>query len=111
MSKINLFGIDFEVVLLNEKQLRGSLGYISHDHCQIEINESLPVQIQKRTLLHEIIHEVLTHTGLYEIFKSKRIDIEMVTEMLSGALYNIIKSNPGIFQMNIFDVPSTAQGK
>ena len=91
---LNLFGIPYMVKFEKEKlDMNGMCGRVYFDDQVIKIKDSLKKDTKNNTILHEIIHIVLKSSGLESMIEKKEIDIESFTEILTNALYNVIKSN------------------
>ena len=64
------------------------LGQIIYQKQLIEIKKSLPKDMKNTTILHEILHGILFHSGKQELNKN-----EDLIESLSNSIYQILKSN------------------
>ena len=64
-------------------------GAVRYGECEILIDAVLSKQSAVTTLLHEILHAILTHGGVQD-------QDEQTLELLSYGLYGFIKENPGL---------------
>ena len=98
MNSINLFGRNFEIKYTQEKVITNDYkGRILFDEQEIIINERLKPETQNLTLLHEIIHEIIDHSGIEKILKDKKISSEHIVELFSSHLFNVMVSNKEFF--------------
>jgi hypothetical protein len=68
----------------------GYLGRISFQTLEIQIDGSVVTERQEQTFLHEILEAI-----------NKEYDVDLThhqIEQLEGALYQVVKDNPTIFQ-------------
>ena len=87
MKKIKFDGLEYEVKL-KDKSNDNNMGLILYKKLEIEIDESMPEQLQRSTLFHECTHLVLASLGETELN-----DNEGFVERLSNAFYRLVKDN------------------
>jgi len=79
------------------------LGYVDWDSCEIHLEDSIKEKALKETLLHEVIHVVLSTIGV----KSEDEDVhsplsftnEYITEQLSRGLLLLYRLNPELWEL------------
>lgn len=80
-----------------ENEPRELSGYIDADTLTIHIKSSLPYERKSVTILHEILHGMLMHSGLN--IKEKDDDFfETIIESLSHSLFSLIRTNPDLIE-------------
>lgn len=92
MNKVRIGGIDYQVEIVpdlrdGDKKLDG---WIKYRDCMILIDQSLSRQMARQTLLHEIIHGMITTIG-------RDIDEDTV-DALAYMLLQVIRDNPELWK-------------
>ena len=87
MNKIKFDGLEYEVKL-KDKSNDSNMGCILYKKLEIEIDESMPKQLQYSTLFHECTHLVLANLGESDLNNN-----EGFVERLSNAFYRLVKDN------------------
>lgn len=89
MREVKIFGETYEVI---EQEIIDNMvekiGLIDHMQNKIYIKKSLSEDKKKVTLIHEILHGVLSQLGFDE-----EHDNEHLIDSLATALYQVFKSN------------------
>lgn len=67
-SKVNICGIPYDVVLCDDlfASTETNLGQIVFSEAKIKINSNAAPPVQEQTLVHEIVHGMLTNLGFAE---------------------------------------------
>lgn len=88
--KIRLQGIDYDLVS-NDKSMGdiNANGYFHFDSKEVSIKNSLPLDIQKSILIHELMESIDTHFEL-------NLNHEVITQIASG-FHQVIEDNPHLF--------------
>ena len=73
------------------------IGETHNEELRIEIREGLPPQLEKETLLHEILHAIFFTLGL-----KTKMDEERIVETVSPILLDVIRRNPDL-KMYLFE--------
>ena len=66
-------------------------GQIIYNSAEIEIAYGMPPDVERLTVLHELIHGVLAHTG-----HSKHCRNEDLVEAVSNGLVYLLRHNPAL---------------
>ena len=69
-------------------------GSIDSDALEIQIEKSLPIEVQQQVLIHEVIHGIFNHAGKQEWFKN-----EELVDCISNGIMQVIYDN----ETNIFE--------
>lgn len=87
--QVEILGVNYEIKELDiVDENPDVLGQIIYQKQLIEIKKSLPRDMKNTTILHEIVHGILFHSGKQELNKN-----EDLIESLSNSIYQILKSN------------------
>ncbi len=87
--QVEILGVNYEIKELDiVDENPDVLGQIIYQKQLIEIKKSLPKDMKNTTILHEILHGILFHSGKQELNKN-----EDLIESLSNSIYQILKSN------------------
>lgn len=87
--QVEILGVDYEIKELDIiDENPDVLGQITYQKQLIEIKKTLPRDMKNTTILHEILHGILFHSGKQELNKN-----EDLIESLSNSIYQILKSN------------------
>ena len=89
---INILGIPFEVIevdSIDEESEGVTLGKIVHSQGIIYLKSSLPKELKKETLYHEIIHGILVRIGQNDASSD-----ETLVQGLANALYQMFDLKP-----------------
>lgn len=85
MSEIRILGQIYrisEVECVSKEELaKGSINYLTHE---IRIDKSMPDDLKKQTVLHEVIHAICDALGMYELCSD-----EQAVQSLATALYSV----------------------
>jgi len=88
--KVGGFFYSVQVVpYIGEADHRIQTGVIDYMTCEIKLLERDEWQSQRQTLLHEVIHAILTYCGHYEANSNE----EMI-DALGNGLYQVLRENP-----------------
>lgn len=87
--QVEILGVNYEIKELDIiDENPDVLGQIIYQKQQIEIKKSLKKDMKNTTIIHEMIHGILFHSGKQELNKN-----EDLIESLSNSIYQILKSN------------------
>ena len=87
--QVEILGVNYEIKELDIiDENPNVLGQIIYQKQQIEIKKSLKKDMKNTTIIHEMIHGILFHSGKQELNKN-----EDLIESLSNSIYQILKSN------------------
>nr|DAY29652.1 MAG TPA: SprT-like family protein [Caudoviricetes sp.] len=87
--QVEILGVNYEIKELDIiDENPNVLGQIVYQKQQIEIKKSLKKDMKNTTIIHEMIHGILFHSGKQELNKN-----EDLIESLSNSIYQILKSN------------------
>lgn len=90
-KKLKVGGVIYKIKHVNVSSVgSGPIGSFSSDCSEIEIRKGLEKQQEELTLLHELIHALFIHCDINQD--------EHKVELLSQALYMVIKDNPDLFK-------------
>lgn len=85
MSEIRILGQVYRIseveCVSKEELVKGSINYLTHE---IRIDKSMPDDLKKQTMLHEVIHAICDALGLYELGED-----EQAVQSLATALYSV----------------------
>lgn len=88
MQYINICGIPYEIEEVEPCEAFNSgggkvLGFINYSEQVIQIRKGLPDHIKEETILHEMVHGILFHTGRNDL-----VDNEEFVQHMANALLN-----------------------
>ena len=87
--QVEILGVNYEIKELDIiDENPNVLGQIIYQKQQIEIKKSLKKDMKNSTIIHEIVHGILFHSGKQELNKK-----EDLVESISSSIYQVIKSN------------------
>jgi Zn-dependent peptidase ImmA (M78 family) len=72
-------------------------GKVCYHKNKIVLNSNCNDKYIEETLAHEIIHCFLEKTGASNLLKSKEVDHELITEMLSNIFWQFLRDNTNFF--------------
>ena len=81
------FRVEFVQRLLSDDGNTKLNGHIRYGPCLIQVEIENNEQVQKITVLHEIMHGILTQAGIEE-------DHEKLVEILAYGLFGVLINNP-----------------
>lgn len=91
-EKIKICGVVFKVVQVpvvsKDEPRKGEINYLS---CVIKIDESMPDDLKRQVLMHEIFHAVCDLTGNYDIGEN-----ENAVQGISTAIYCVLSENKSL---------------
>lgn len=93
-AAIRIDGIDYRVehsdapVLVDRQECLGSIDYIT---TTIKLSNEQSEQAKQQTLLHEVFHGLMRCKGL------QVEDEELLVDMLSRGMYQVLEDNPELF--------------
>ena len=93
VKTINILGVDYElhyVDSISRDSLR--IGEIDYLQQKILILNDLGMDLERVTILHEVVHGILSQLGFEEE------NNEHLTQSLASALHQVLKDNPSIRQ-------------
>lgn len=90
MTRINISGIDYEIVYRTSPVDNGQLvwGYTDYEHAKIVINSDLAGQKQRQTLMHELVHVAIHESGRDDLCND-----ETLVNPLGNVLFSMIAFN------------------
>lgn len=87
--QVEILGVNYEIKELDIiDENPDVLGQIIYQKQQIEIKKSLKKDMKNTTIIHEMIHGILFHSGKQELNEK-----EDLVESLSSSIYQVLKSN------------------
>ena len=87
--QVEILGVDYEIKeleIIDENP--NVLGQIVYQKQEIQIKKSLLKDMKNSTIIHEIVHGILFHSGKQELNEK-----EDLVESLSSSIYQVLKSN------------------
>ena len=71
--KVKICGVPHEVVeVRNDFDTDCHFGQIDYQECRIKINNALPKEMKDSTLVHEMMHGILMHTGYEDLANDEK---------------------------------------
>lgn len=87
--QVEILGVDYEIKELDiVDENPNVLGQIVYQKQEIQIKKSLLKDMKNSTIIHEIVHGILFHSGKQELNEK-----EDLVESLSSSIYQVLKSN------------------
>ena len=87
--KVEILGVNYEIKELDIiDENPNVLGQIVYQKQEIQIKKSLLKDMKNSTIIHEIVHGILFHSGKQELNEK-----EDLVESLSSSIYQALKSN------------------
>ncbi len=87
--QVEILGVDYEIKELDIiDENPNVLGQIVYQKQEIQIKKSLLKDMKNSTIIHEIVHGILFHSGKQELNEK-----EDLVESLSSSIYQVLKSN------------------
>lgn len=87
--QVEILGVNYEIKELDIiDENPNVLGQIVYQKQEIQIKKSLLKDMKNSTIIHEIVHGILFHSGKQELNEK-----EDLVESLSSSIYQVIKSN------------------
>ena len=81
--KINILGLEYQIKIVSTVDRHQALwGKINYETQEIVISSNISSQHQLQTIIHELLHGILTHLGY-----SNHSDDEQFVTAVSAALY------------------------
>lgn len=87
--QVEILGVNYEIKeleIIDENP--NVLGQIVYQKQEIQIKKSLLKDMKNSTIIHEIVHGILFHSGKQELNEK-----EDLVESISSSIYQVIKSN------------------
>lgn len=87
--QVEILGVNYEIKevdIIDENP--NVLGQIVYQKQEIQIKKSLLKDMKNSTIIHEIVHGILFHSGKQELNEK-----EDLVESLSSSIYQVLKSN------------------
>ena len=87
--QVEILGVNYEIKeleIIDENP--NVLGQIIYQKQEIQIKKSLLKDMKNSTIIHEIVHGILFHSGKQELNEK-----EDLVESLSSSIYQVLKSN------------------
>lgn len=81
--------------LLDEMQCKGRL---DSDRLILKIDPDLPLDSQRVTLMHEILHACFYGMGLHNLFQAGAVKEEQIADMLDFCLVMVLRDNPWVVE-------------
>lgn len=96
LGSVDICGISYGVVLASRNEVRGldeAYGVCAHDVCTIAIRDDLPPSCFENVIIHEMLHGLWQHSGLWEISDQSWDDLHKYEEAMIQALVpNLIRA-------------------
>lgn len=87
--QVEILGVNYEIKELDIiDENPNVLGQIIYQKQEIQIKKSLLKDMKNSTIIHEIVHGILFHSGKQELNEK-----EDLVESLSSSIYQVLKSN------------------
>lgn len=87
--QVEILGVNYEIKELDIiDENPNVLGQIVYQKQEIQIKKSLLKDMKNSTIIHEIVHGILFHSGKQELNEK-----EDLVENLSSSIYQVLKSN------------------
>ena len=87
--QVEILGVNYEIKELDIIDENPKvLGQIVYQKQEIQIKKSLLKDMKNSTIIHEIVHGILFHSGKQELNEK-----EDLVESLSSSIYQVLKSN------------------
>ena len=87
--QVEILGVNYEIKELDIiDENPNVLGQIVYQKQEIQIKKSLLKDMKNSTIIHEIVHGILFHSGKQELNEK-----EDLVEILSSSIYQVLKSN------------------
>lgn len=87
--QVEILGVDYEIKELDiVDENPNVLGQIVYQKQEIQIKKSLLKDMKNSTIIHEIVHGILFHSGKQELNEK-----EDLVESISSSIYQVLKSN------------------
>ena len=87
--QVEILGVNYEIKELDIiDENPNVLGQIVYQKQEIQIRKSLLKDMKNSTIIHEIVHGILFHSGKQELNEK-----EDLVESLSSSIYQVLKSN------------------
>lgn len=87
--QVEILGVNYEIKeleIIDENP--NVLGQIVYQKQEIQIKKSLLKDMKNSTIIHEIVHGILFHSGKQELNEK-----EDLVESISSSIYQVLKSN------------------
>ena len=87
--QVEILGVNYEIKELDIiDENPNVLGQIVYQKQEIQIKKSLLKDMKNSTIIHEIVHGILFHSGKQELNEK-----EDLVESFSSSIYQVLKSN------------------
>lgn len=87
--QVEILGVNYEIKELDIiDENPNVLGQIVYQKQEIQIKKSLLKDMKNSTIIHEIVHGILFHSGKQELNEK-----EDLVESVSSSIYQVLKSN------------------
>lgn len=87
--QVEILGVNYEIKELDiVDENPNVLGQIVYQKQEIQIKKPLLKDMKNSTIIHEIVHGILFHSGKQELNEK-----EDLVESISSSIYQVIKSN------------------
>ena len=87
--QVEILGVNYEIKELDiVDENPNVLGQIIYQKQEIQIKKSLLKDMKNSTIIHEIVHGILFHSGKQELNEK-----EDLVESISSSIYQVLKSN------------------
>lgn len=75
--KINICGMPHEIKHVTCGFQSGMCGEITYKDCEIDISEGLTTELEKITIIHEVLHGIFTHIGRNDLAEDEALVCSM----------------------------------
>ena len=85
METVCICGIPHKIIydnVIDENAEGITCGKIIHSNCEIHLRKGLTLEFEKETLIHEMVHGILSHLG-----KNEMCDDEELVQLLAHGIY------------------------
>lgn len=97
--KIGGHKVKIEIVSY-EPHIYGNMGVDWSAYNLIQINERYPDSQKQETLLHELMHHIMTHLGIeYKKDDATALHCERNVEALAQSIFQVFNDNPKLLEM------------
>lgn len=93
-GRVNIGGIDWTIIPCDPREIGDDLGECLSDELVIKVSWNLKDDMKNIVILHEILHALVSQTGLADDFSKVSDDFEeKIVDRLAPILYSVLKNN------------------
>jgi len=98
-KKVNIMDHIYKVKIVDDLHMKNGIylyGAVDHTRRIIKINSGMHPEVEKTTLVHEMLHAVIHIAGHSDLDDAIE---ERITDCISQALLPLLKTNPKLFNL------------